>query len=179
MSKDLLPEYVAHQLKDVISVVCRNLVLVKKHSGATSEKQEDTMCKVHHGRGGCGSALSELVQGKGNCAHLFNHHEIENNREGNECRKKAGKMLELKEVFHMKAGYKCILHEGGFTTKKLQEGLSDKLITGRNIQYRVPRTAHLCWDQLHQQAKAENKEGGGGSCILALRCDRMCVHLAI
>ena len=131
MVKLLIPDAITQELRNLIAVVCRELVFTKKFHGATTTSQIDLMEKAFHGSAGYASVLDEVLEGKGDYNSLFNELGMENNREGNSLRTN-GKMLELKELFHRRTSERFIVHERDFVREVLAN-YRDAPLKGRNI----------------------------------------------
>lgn len=117
----------------------------KKADGADTDKQENMMEKIYHGHEGFNSILVQLMAGKEPFAAMFDQHELENNREGNELRSQSGEntMQELKQLFHRHSGARYLIHEGGLSFEALSEGQKKgSQLTGRNINDRAGRVLH-------------------------------------
>jgi hypothetical protein len=132
---NVLPDRIVQEIRSLVAVQCRDLVMQDKGKGEESRSQKIIMQKVFHGSGGYSSILDALLAGKGAHAHMYITSELENNREGNEQRRN-GLTLELKEVFHCDTGCRFIVHESGFTRDVLaykNKQAGGELLQGRTI----------------------------------------------
>ena len=95
-----LPDALSQELRNLLALHCREVLMSTKADGLKKEAQALVLEKVFHGSAGYSSVLDSLMEGKGYYASLFQKHDLEINRQGNEHRA-AGVMLELLPIFHL------------------------------------------------------------------------------
>ena len=101
------PDALIQELRNMLALHAREMLMETKADGAKTDKQCVIMEKVFHGSEQYYSVLDAMCEAKGIYSALFDRHELEVNREGNEHRK-GGVMLELKPIFHNNAGKKRV-----------------------------------------------------------------------
>ena len=99
-----LPYPVMQEIRNLLAIHCREIVMVDKADGETSDGQKVLCEKVFHASAGYSSVLDLFMKGQGNYAACFIKTDIENNREGNERHAQLGQMMELKTILHCDNG---------------------------------------------------------------------------
>ena len=135
MVKLLVPDTVCQEFRNLVALLCREMVFTRKSDGANSTSQMELMEKAFHGSPGYGSILDEVMLGKGEYGELYTKHELENNREGNDLRTE-GNMAELKEILHRHPGKRFIVFERDFVRDVLSK-YREVPLKGRNINDRA------------------------------------------
>jgi len=100
----VLPDIIVQEVRNVLALHCREIVMVNRADGEKSDKQMELYSKCFHGTESHASVLGLLLGGRGLYANAFDKAEIELNRAGNEDRAKDGCMLVLKEILHCDPG---------------------------------------------------------------------------
>ena len=101
----MLKDYVLQELRNVLSVHCRELVMKGKANGATKDQQMEHLSVHFHGTDDAHvSVLDLMMQGKAPYNYMFEKQSITNNRDGNERRVATGHMLELLPQYHLSYG---------------------------------------------------------------------------
>jgi hypothetical protein len=95
--------HLTQEIRNLAAVLCREVCMVDKAQGETAAAQQTLIEKVFHGSAGYASVLTNILEGKGDFAFMFNRIPIENNREGNESRS-GSHMLQLLDIFSCDQG---------------------------------------------------------------------------
>ncbi|CAB9518594.1 unknown protein [Seminavis robusta] len=134
-----LPSYVQQELRNVASVLCRELVMANKGEGMKQQSQEDLMFNTFHGSPAHISNIQSMLKGNEPYTEMFYKLGMESNREGNAARGADGVdyMLELKGTLHLQPDKRLIVHECGFTEKAICEDGKGSKLTARNIYDRA------------------------------------------
>lgn len=109
-----LPDAILQEVRTLLAVQCREILMATKPDGEDGEGQKDFMFKSFHGTENHQSALDLFMRGSGTCINAFDAAEIEVNRAGNESRGSHGHMLVLKELLHRDPAGKYCVHDPGF-----------------------------------------------------------------
>ena len=99
----VFPNLLLQEMRNLVSVVCRETCMADKASGETAAGQQLLQEKVFHGSVGYASVLTNFIDGEGDGANMFSRIPIENNREGNEERK-GSHMFRLLDTFSCDEG---------------------------------------------------------------------------
>jgi hypothetical protein len=97
------PVHLLQEFRNLVSVVCRDIVMTDKASGEKTEEQQAMMEKLFHGDIARSSILTSFLDGKGDAEHMYDAVAIENNREGNSDRRN-GSMLRFLDIFSCDIG---------------------------------------------------------------------------
>ncbi|CAB9496563.1 unknown protein [Seminavis robusta] len=151
-------DYLVQECRSMVATQCGEICMADKADGKDLDGQKELMGKCFHGSAGYGSCLTNLIEGKGDYASLYDRMAIENNREGNELRKD-GYSLILRDLVSCDEGkFKprniCCqdrfsfnvalaattfyVHSRGFTREALAK-TKGELIQGRNVYDRGNR----------------------------------------
>jgi hypothetical protein len=98
-----LPGVLVQEIRNLVSVMCRETVMTEKAKGEKQETQWLFHEKSFYGSPGYASCLDNMLSGKGLTASLFNRIPIENNHE---CidRLTDSHMLQLQDTFSCDEG---------------------------------------------------------------------------
>lgn len=103
MSAKALPDALLQELRCLLALHARDILMESKADGEKTDGQMAVMEKVYHGSNGFASVLDAMMEAKGFYGHLFQKIPLEVNRQGNEHRTN-GSMLELLPIFHLQEG---------------------------------------------------------------------------
>jgi len=79
-----LPDYILQEVRTLLAVQCREILMAVKPDGEDGEGQKDFMYKSFHGTENHQSVLDLFMRGSGTYINAFDTAEIEVNRAGNE-----------------------------------------------------------------------------------------------
>jgi hypothetical protein len=79
MVKGVLPAHVLQEMRNLVSVLCREACMSDKASGETVSGQQLVQEKCFHGSTGYASLLVNCLSGKGSTASMFSRVPLENN----------------------------------------------------------------------------------------------------
>ncbi|CAB9529025.1 hypothetical protein (Partial), partial [Seminavis robusta] len=130
-------DYLVQECRSMVATQCREICMADKADGKDLDGQKELMGKCFHGSAGYGSCLTNLIEGKGDYASLYDRMAIENNREGNELRKD-GYSLILRDLVSCDEATTFCVHSRGFTREALAK-TKGELIQGRNVYDRGNR----------------------------------------
>ncbi len=94
----VFPSSLVQELRSLVPVISREACMTGKASGETTQGQQLLQEQDFHGSSNYASALTNIMEGKGYAACMFNRLPIDNNREGNEHRTESH-MLQLLDMF--------------------------------------------------------------------------------
>ncbi|CAB9527233.1 hypothetical protein (Partial), partial [Seminavis robusta] len=130
-------DYLVQECRSLVATQCWEICMADKADGKDLDGQKDLMGKCFHGSAGYGSCLTNLIEGKGDYASLFDRMAIENNREGNELRKDGHSLILRDLVSCDESTTFCVLSRG-FTREALAK-TKGELIQGRKVYDRGNR----------------------------------------
>lgn len=134
-SKSTCPDKLKQEIRNLVYVHSRELVMRNKASGAKQDKQEKIIEKAFHGTESHQSFLRLFLEGKALYDSCFEKKDMENNQEGNDARED-GQLLELLPVLHLQYGSNCVVDQKGFTREAI-DTLRINKIKGRNLNERA------------------------------------------
>lgn len=108
VEKARLPAAITHQIRNVLAVHCREMVMECGAAGMKEKAQDELAYKVFHGSKGYASVLDMFLEGKGPYASMFETVDLVNNQSSNENRSQPY-ALELKQLFHCNNGTLTVL----------------------------------------------------------------------
>ena len=127
-----LPDYILQEVRTLLGVQCREILMASKPDGEDGEGQKDCMFKSFHSTENHHSVLDLFLRASGYYVNALDTTEIEVNRAGNESRGSCGHMLVLKDLLHRDQSGKFCVHDPGFTREAIANNKSGP-VAGRTL----------------------------------------------